>query len=252
MTEEINDAFDSEESTEDSQEQGVNTEPPAAESKTEETKEENSDKENEDSQKESENSEEKSEVPKESKKDDTVPINALLAERRKRQELEQRIAEIEKQNIPQQEAPDPVKDPDGYKLFITQQVESDAITNRINDSRTKMISEHVDYEDKEIVYNVLRAKDPSLHEQLVKHPDPARFAYETAVKYESEQRAKIEAEILSSTKTNTVKDDPVDQNKQRAANAPDLIGATAVGRNTDNIEQDNPSDVNELFSDSPF
>jgi hypothetical protein len=57
-------------------------------------------------------------APASEKADKTVPLTALEDERRKRRELEQRLAGLEQKLRPQDEAPDPLLNPDEFRTSI--------------------------------------------------------------------------------------------------------------------------------------
>ena len=175
-----------------------------------------------------------SEPPTEETK--TVPISALTDERRKRQEAEE---QLEKLKQPEQtvELPDPVEDPEGYKTAIEEQVKQQVQVDRINDSRKAMLESEefgVDFEEKERVFLVLQALDPSLKEQMLSHQDPAKFAYDKASEYIQSLIPKVEAK-------EEVKEDPAvskaQERKKSAVQVPSLTNAAASGTNNASVEE---------------
>lgn len=86
----------------------------------------------------------------EGSEDSTVPVAAQQAERKKRQEAEKRAEESEKrlqelerrlagleqpkQETPQEKAPDPFDDPDGYREFVERRTQAAIFNERLNTS----------------------------------------------------------------------------------------------------------------------
>jgi len=178
----------------------------------------------------------------------TVPLKALLEARRKTHELEDRLAKIEQLNAPPAEAPNPVTNPNEYEKFIEKKLTVKELESRINNSRSEMLGQHADYEDMEDTFLFITRKNPGLITEMNKHPEPARFAYEKGKEHMQVQRQKIEAEILTATQGNQVKD--FDKRKASATGAPDLTGATAIGKNSSAVSV-LPS-VKELFTSALF
>lgn len=133
----------------------------------------------------------------------TVPMSALLAERRKRQEAEERLEAQEKNK-----APDPVTDPEGYEVYR----ESKELTGRIQLTQDLMRDLVEDYDEKEKVFLGLVSKevdgqiqitDQTLYQKFISSPNPAKFAYNHAKAHEDylektsdEYEKKVEEKIL--------------------------------------------------------
>lgn len=133
----------------------------------------------------------------------TVPMSALLAERRKRQEAEERLEAQEKNK-----APDPVTDPEGYEVYR----ESKELTGRIQLTQDLMRDLVEDYDEKEKVFLDLVSKevdgqiqitDQTLYQKFISSPNPAKFAYNHAKAHEDylektsdEYEKKVEEKIL--------------------------------------------------------
>lgn len=118
---------------------------------------------------------------------------AYLDEKRKRQELEKRLKELE---APKQEEPSLFENPQAVLGTLKAQLSATL-------SREFMKELKPDYEDKEKYFVSLCQKHPELVDQLQSATNPAKFAYETAEKYQlldeigdpKAYRAKLEAEI---------------------------------------------------------
>jgi len=185
----------------------------------------------------------------------SVPIAALHDERRKgkaaREELEQYKARYDKDD----DAPDPAEDPEGYEKHIEAKVSRRMETDRINDSRDRMLEKHDDYEEMERTFMVLQGLDPSLKDELNKHPDPALFAYEKGKAYFEDQRKKLLGEIEAEKGKGSDDDDKdeetseADKKKQKALKVPDLTKAASKGSNSEEKEIDDSQDLNALFDD---
>jgi len=188
----------------------------------------------------------------------TVPIAALLDERRKREAAQKKADELAAK-LPQEdsEAPDMYDDPEGYKAYVRQQVENDLYAERVDRSRSEMLEKHDDYEDKENTFLFLASKDKTLVDEMNKHPEPARYAYEKAVEFENSKmssleeriRAKIMAELGQTTESKSEPSE-AEKRKKSALNTPSLTKATATDSNTQPIEKD--EDLDGMFADQAY
>lgn len=144
-------------------------------------------------------------------------LRAAEEERRKRQELEKRLAELEKPKEP----PKPFwDDPEGAVGGIKQGVEEAKQFAREESLRTVLRTSEIlarqryqDFDAKLERFGQLLQANPALQAQWLQNPDPAEYAYKTAKnildieeaggldamrqKIEKETRAKIEAELKS-------------------------------------------------------
>lgn len=146
----------------------------------------------------------------------SVPKQALLDERRKRQELEDRLKKYESLgNVSQQEqgqqqekaqVPDPVADPEGFAEYQQNQSNQANMKTRIDLSRSMLSETKQDFAEKEKVFlglvaqkdaegNVMVDKnghvvvaDASLWRQFLGAENPALFAYEHASKHMAYQK----------------------------------------------------------------
>lgn len=110
----------------------------------------------------------------------TVPLESVIAERRKRQELEARIAQMERQRE-ETPAPDPIDDPEGYVSHQDQKRQAERLQDRIAMSeqlvRTQVGEE--EYIKAETAFADEVQRNPALAVELRNHPNPAKFAYDT-------------------------------------------------------------------------
>lgn len=227
--ENISDLFDDDSVTEETSEESTE------ESSTEESDETSSKEESEETADESKG--EDTEPP--SEEEGSVPRKALLEERRKRQELEKRVQELEPDD---EEAPDPTDDPDGYEKYLRTKWEREQWAERANKSRDRMLEKHSDYEEKERHFLFLANQDPELIKQMNEDPDPAAFAYTKAVESMEAQEKAIEERVLERLK----KEGKLKEEKaSTASKVSDLTSATGAGKNTeeDVKESTDPQDV---------
>ena len=111
--------------------------------------------------------------------------------------------EAEKQ--PAQELPDVLDDQQGYTDAIISRVDQMVTQRTMEMSRAMMMDAHSDYIEKEAAFIELAKENPVLKQQALQSPNPAKFAYEQAVKAEKfaqmqdvdSYKAKLEAEIRS-------------------------------------------------------
>lgn len=138
-----------------------------------------------------------------------IPRDALLDERRKRQELEKQYRELQQrmqQQPPQEQVrPDWFTDPETAAGHMQREVQRQIFESRVELSEAILSEKHQDYAQMRDVFAEAAAQNPYLAQQLVQHPNPAKFAYETGKKIALQRdigdnpdayRQKIEAEIL--------------------------------------------------------
>lgn len=137
-------------------------------------------------------------------------VKAIQDERRKRQELERKLAEL--QNAEEKKRPDVFEDPEGAFKFTESQIAQQVFQVRVEMSREMMALAKPDYEEKEALFVEMVKENPILAQELQRHPNPAKFAYETASKalqlkemenldeYKAKLKAEIRAEIEAELK----------------------------------------------------
>lgn len=168
----------------------------------------------------------------------TVPIEAYHDEKRKRQEYEQRVTDLQSQIPKADNAPDPFEDLDAYNAYKRQEWEEEkiqeqqsAFSARLDESRTKMLTEHSDYGTVETIFSAFAQQDPVLKQQLLNHADPAKFAYEKG------------KEFLAGLQETPNVTKPLEI-------PPSLATATAQGSNSIEVEKD--EDLLEMFGDLKY
>jgi len=163
--------------------------------------------------------------PEDATDDKPVPRKALIAERRKRQELERQLARTQG-FLDGQQAATGTKTEDEEDNFdwvnpskyISQAIQSGVSSalqekqrrdylSRVEASRPQAMAKYADYEEMESVFAEVAGNNEQLKLQAFSHPDPAEFAYKTAKTmskfrdvasiddYEAKIRQKVEAEV---------------------------------------------------------
>lgn len=228
MTDELEAVFEVEESTTETTEDGKGEE---AEASTEETTEEA----------EAEIAE-TDEVVTESEPpaDNTVPKAAMLDWRRKAQEAQAEVKNLRKQLPKSDGEPDIYEDPDAWKQWQKDQMEQTHLQEtqaelavRIEDSRSKALEEIPDFITAENAFMVRQQSEPDLAQQMLSHPDPAKFAYEKGMEFIDGLRGTTQ-ETTQETKSA----------------APSLATATAQGSNS--TQKESMVDLDDLFADQNY
>jgi hypothetical protein len=128
-----------------------------------------------------------------------VPRKALQDERSKRQAFEAELAQLRAQMAqpqPQpaqpQAIPDRWEDPEGYDRWLVAQATNQAteaareaaqqhyVVQRIQTSAEEAKAKYPDYLDKKSVFEQMAQVNPMLLEEMVRHPNPAQYAYDVA------------------------------------------------------------------------
>ena len=218
------------EEAEETKEQGTGETEEAAETET--------DKETETEKTEKDDSTPESKAS-ETTEDEPWTKKAVLDERRKRQELEQRLRDIEAKKE-QEQAPDWWADPEKAAQHQSQQIEARLYQQKVELSQDFMRSQHEDYDDMEARFMEMAQENPALRTELQKSANPARFAYETAKKaaeYEAMKdvdayKARLEADVRKDVEAKVRKEIEAEQKKKadkEAAIDPSLASTSSKG-----------------------
>lgn len=171
---------------------------------------------------------------------------AVLDERRKRQELERKIAEYEaasaKQDGPKR--PDVFEDQEGafghVEQTLQQQIQSTAHNIRLELSQDMMRMVKPDYDEVESEFIDLAKENPALIKELQESSNPARFAYDTAIKareaaelknvdeYKAKIKAELRAELEAELKAQMEQSEAKQAQKNQAL-TPSLAAAQSKG-----------------------
>lgn len=153
---------------------------------------------------------------------------AMLAERRKRQEVEDRLRQIEQQNQTPKKEESIYDDPDGFVASRVNQVEQKMTVRILQMSEETAREQFPDYDEKINAFNEAAERNPALMKQMVNSTNPARFAYQTGETYlvtkdaptigdlreklrkewEATERPKIEKEIQNRLRSQTLSNVP--------------------------------------------
>lgn len=174
---------------------------------------------------------------------------AVLDERRKRQELERKLEELQKQQQPADKRPDLFADPEGALSHLETRLRQESAAARIELSQELMRSLHDDYDELEAEFHDLAKDNPVLLKQLAQATNPARFAYETAHKARQaaalndvdKVRAELEAKHLAEIEARVRKEYEEKYGKEAvkraAASAPSLAATTGKSSINDQPEE---------------
>jgi len=137
-----------------------------------------------------------------------VPREALQDERRKRQEVEKKLRDIEarmQQSAQPQEQPNWYADPEAAARQMHQMIERSNFETKVALSEAILMERHEDYAEVRDLFAEAAQDDPHLAAQLIRSPNPAKFAYDMGKRIALQReigdnpdsyRQKLEAEIL--------------------------------------------------------
>lgn len=164
-------------------------------------------------------------------------------ERRKRQELERRLAALEGARQQQPQAPqEPAKtfydDPEGALAKQMAEIRKENINTRLSTAELIARRHHPDFDEKIAVFNQIVEKTPGLIGQMIAAADPAEFAYGLGKSHmELQQAGSIEglrAQIEKETRLKVeaeMKEKAEKLAQERAALPPSLSEARSTGVN---------------------
>lgn len=113
---------------------------------------------------------------------DYIPKKAHLEERRKRQEAERRLKELEDRLNHQPQHAEPPSwdmDPQSAAAQLHNQFAMQLFETKVATSEMLMRERHQDYDDIVAEFSEQARANPALIQQMMQHPSPAKFAYET-------------------------------------------------------------------------
>lgn len=113
----------------------------------------------------------------------TVPLKAVEDERRKRQELERKLAEYEAafQQQKQQQPAEPPNwelEPSQAAQAMQAQIQTRLYQQAVYTSERILRQQHPDYDEAATVFAEVARNDSSLAAEVFQHPFPAEFAYQ--------------------------------------------------------------------------
>lgn len=168
-------------------------------------------------------------------------MRGMEEERRKRQELERRLAAIEAAKVQPgtSEAPKTFwDDPEGALAKQKDEIRAEITNTRLNTAELFSRRDHPDFDEKIAVFAEILQKTPGLHTQWINSANPAEFAYgigrthmelqqagsidKLREKIEKETRIKLESELKEKAEKLAL---------ERAAIPPSLSEAPSKGTN---------------------
>jgi hypothetical protein len=204
----------------------------------------------------------------EDSKTGVVPKAALLDERKKRQEYERKLKELEErltqnsnqpnaqnQNKQEEKAPDFYENPEERLAYERKQIREEFISERVRMSAALISRDRADYQEMVDAFREACAENPVLEHHMINSAVPALFAYEQGKKYLQTRdilkdpdgyRAKLEAEIreklLKEFDDKSATKKPADERQQLTAS---LTGARTTGSDSKSAtkEEDDSEDA---------
>lgn len=175
----------------------------------------------------------------EPKKEDTVPLAALKAEREKRQAYERELAELRAKQQ-QEQAPNFYEAPDQYVQHLMAQTQQQA-TQRLYAALEEQAREtYADYDEVFAEVQAHAAENPAVAPKILNAPNPAVAAYKLgkqlremkALQDPAAYRAALKAEILAEVQRDA---EVKEAAKRKVAEAipPDLANARSASNDQD-------------------
>jgi hypothetical protein len=176
--------------------------------------------------------------------------SAMIEERRKRQELERKLQELQQQP-PQGEAKTFWDDPENALQSVLGQVSKAVTTTKMDTAEMIARSRYQDFDQKIDIFADILQNTPGLREQWMSAPDPAEFAYRTGDNFlklqqagnidnmkanlEKEIRIKIEAEMKAKQEAEKAQRDAIPGSLSNVQSAPSPKAVWGGPPSLDNI-----------------
>ena len=191
--------------------------------------------------------------PPEPEQPKTVPLDVVLDERRKRQELEQELAKY-KQKQDEKPAPDVFEDQEAYTKHITTQINQGILNERANISQFMAKRDYPDLDEKVEKFHELVRENPQLREQALHSISPYHEIYDIVSKHEELEkmkdidsyRASLRAEIEAEVKAEEAsKKQELEQKRQSIP--PSLVSEPSKGAITKGTQFDGPTPLENIL-----
>lgn len=114
----------------------------------------------------------------------SVPIQALMAERDKRQKAEQQLADSQA-NAPKKPAPDVFEDQKAYTDHMQGEFNQAMMNERLNTSEFYASREHPDLQEKVEAFKEIAKENPALAQQVMNAVSPYHEMYDVVQKHET-------------------------------------------------------------------
>lgn len=183
-----------------------------------------------------------------------IPIAAYQDEKRKRQALEEELNSLKNPKEKQEEEKvDLFADPDEFVRSVDKRLAQSELKTRISLSREFYSDLKPDFAEKEQRFVEMAKENPSLAQQMREHSNPAKFAYEAAVKQLAldevvqdpvAYKERIRQEILAEMNPDTAKT-PAPKKAEVVKLTPSLATASAVKPESEDLDS-----LEGMFADS--
>lgn len=193
--------------------------------------------------------------PKKSEKDDWT-YAAYQDEKRKRQELEERLKALETKK-PEEDDTDYISQAELRERLqkeFDQKLQVTLFQDRLARNYDQVSNQHPDFKEMEKVFADMATRDPNLKAQFLASTNPAEFAYKHAKNYTllsqygGDVEALVQAKLEEAKKEFGLKPQEAEEKPQKRPKTPSLANATESEKNSAPVE--NISSLNEIFADS--
>lgn len=190
---------------------------------------------------------------------------AMLDERRKRQEAESKIKELEEklaQNTAPPEKvqrPDALEDPDGAITHLEQDVDLKIRKVQVDMAEKFMRRQHEDYDEVKTVFLKVWEDHPTIGSLMRPGEDQAEFAYRIGKTHmemqklaDPDARAKMKEELRKELEAESGKKSAHTKGVESAMQASRLTDATAQGSNNEPVKADDKNRLDSIFADRKY
>lgn len=173
-------------------------------------------------------------------------------ERRKRQESDRRIDELEKQlqsQLQQKEMPDVFDDQKAFVDSLRDEYKQEISKAKLELAREMMIDAHDDYLEKEELFREMAKDNPSIVAEAEKQSNPVKYLYQQAKKYEQFQQMQdvdsYKQKLMAEVRADIERELRAEQ--EGKAKASNITPSLAKARATDG-DKFQPATLESLFS----
>lgn len=174
-----------------------------------------------------------------------------LDERRKRQELERQLAELQASKSEEKKAaPDVFEDQDGFNNHIQNTIQSETLRIKIEMSQELMREKYPEYDEMELEFVDLAKQDSSLWKKMQSSAMPAKFVVETVKKAEklkqmenidewrAQERERLRQELIAEMSGKKPETDDT-----KSSPRPSLANARSTGKASDEVIDRSLADI---------
>lgn len=168
---------------------------------------------------------------------------AMIAERRKRQELEALLAQRQ-----EEERPYLGEEYEARFKETEARFQQELVKQKLDLSESFARSKHEDFEEKLEVFSQLVTQNPAIYQHMIQQVNPAEFAYQTAANQlqlkemanPNEYKAKIEAEIRAKLEAEYAE-------KYRKGQIPPTLAEARGGAGARQAEWSGPASIKDIL-----